>query len=171
MAAESVAEDASNAKRSVSAEGMLEPYQRQEFAKLFANKKIQGRFEEWQSRDKLSAAFDDARYGGYHSQVNMSVQKRLTEEANKVGVNSDFVNVGHNAFGMPVQHIANENELAQLAPKTEAAGGSSMKDAAARMMQAAEMIVDAQKRSETQDRQNAQQVKPALPAAPAVMGR
>ena len=113
-----------------------------------AKKKIQGSFEEWQKRDTFSAATDDLFYGGYHSQVNMAVQKRLTAEADRLGINSDDVNFGQNIFGGRVERIAGEHHLAGLAQKIEAKGGNVLQDAAEMMLRAAQLMVDAQKKSE-----------------------
>jgi hypothetical protein len=141
--------DAAAAMRSVSPEGRLEAYQREEFDKLFAQKKVVGKFEDWQTRSPLMAAADDLFYGGYHSQVNLGVQRRLTEEAAKLGMGADDINFAHDWNGRvqqgpygPVPQMASEAELASFARKIELAGGNVLQDAATMMLKAAEMIRD-----------------------------
>jgi hypothetical protein len=171
-----MARDASTAMRANSPIGLLESLQRQEFEKLKAQKKITGTFEEWQKRDMLGTMSDDVLYGGFHSQVNTAVTKRLTESAKRAGINSDEINYGRNVFGGRVHRIASEQQQARFAQKLEAAGVNPLEESAKMLMQAATMMVDAAKQSIDAAKQNKAanrppQVQAPLPAQPRVQAR
>jgi len=80
-----LAEQAATAKQGIEEEPLILA-QRAAFARLKAQGKISGTFEEWQSKGFLQRGSEDLFFGGYHHQVNAEASRTLSAERERLGL-------------------------------------------------------------------------------------